>query len=139
MGKWEAFFAFHFPMPVGSFGLPCCRRWRFRAQRRMRPFGVVVDTPAFRQHPHLFEGIEDFTFQELVTHFAVERFAVAVLPGRAGFDVKGSSTGLRQPFAQLFGDELRALYERMYCGMPCSIMASARTSITWLLLILRPT
>ena len=55
VGKWEAFFVFHFPMPPGSFGQACGRRWRFVAQRRMWAFRVVVGSPAFSQHSHLFE------------------------------------------------------------------------------------
>ena len=40
-GKGEAFFAFHFSMPLGSFGQPCSGRWRSVAQRRVWPDGVV--------------------------------------------------------------------------------------------------
>lgn len=50
VGEWEALFAFHFSMPLGSLSLPCCRRWRSVAQRGMWALGVEVDTPAFREH-----------------------------------------------------------------------------------------
>ena len=70
-------------MPLGSFGLPYCWRWWSVAQRRVRALRVVVDAPAFRQHPRLLQGIEDLSVQEFIAHFAVEAFTVAVLPGTA--------------------------------------------------------
>ena len=75
----------------------------------MWAFRVVVDAPAFSQRPHRFQRIEDFAVQERVAHFCVEAFAVAVLPRRAGLNVEGSSTSLRQPFTQILGDEFRAI------------------------------
>jgi hypothetical protein len=54
----------------------------------VRSDGVVVDAPAFSQHAKLFDGVEDFSIEELVSEFGVERFPVAVLPRRAGFDIQ---------------------------------------------------
>ncbi len=35
MGKWEAYFAFHFPIPCFGFCLPRLRCWRSVAERRV--------------------------------------------------------------------------------------------------------
>jgi hypothetical protein len=51
--------------------------------------GVVFDPPVFGQYLGFQEGVELFGGQELVAEAAVERFAVGVLPGRAGFDERG--------------------------------------------------
>ena len=71
--------------------------------------GVVVDAPTFSQDLYLLERVKDFPVQKLIAQLAVERFAVAVLPWRAGCDVQCFSAGLRQPFPQLPGHELRTV------------------------------
>jgi len=75
--------------------------------------GVVVDAPAFGQHAKLFDGVKDLSVEELICEFGVERFTVAVLPGRAGFDIQRLCSCVRQPFAQVLRDELRTVV-RMY-------------------------
>jgi hypothetical protein len=66
--------------------------------------GVVVDAPALSQHKQVFDRVEDLSVEELICEFGVERFAVAVLAWRAGFDVQyfGSwlSSDLRRSFAR---------------------------------------
>ena len=54
----------------------------------MRSFRVVVLSPLLDQDSSFFEAVEDFTVEEFITQFAVEGFAVAVLPRTAGFDVQ---------------------------------------------------
>ncbi len=81
MEKWEARSGFHFSMPHAV-----CqpRLWcrRSIAQRRVWPDGVVMDAPAFGQHPQLFHRVEDLAVEELISKLRVEALAVAVLPRR---------------------------------------------------------
>ena len=50
--------------------------------------GVVVMAPLTNDDLGFLEAVEDLTVQQLVTHFAVEAFAVAVLPRTSRFDVQ---------------------------------------------------
>jgi hypothetical protein len=49
--------------------------------------GVVVNGPALGQHTQFLDRVEDLPIQELVSEFAVERFAVAVLAASSGRDL----------------------------------------------------
>src|SRR5258708_38754341 len=93
-------------MPLACCGHPCDRCWWFISERGVWSDGVVVDAPAFGQHAKLFDGGEDFSVEELVSEFGVERFTVSVLPRRAGFDIQRLCTCVRQPCAKILGDEL---------------------------------
>src|ERR1700677_4562712 len=95
------------PMLPGGRSQPCLWCGRSVSQRGVWSDGVVVDAPAFGQHAQFFHGIEEFAVEELVAQLGVEAFAVAVLPRRAGFDVQSLCAGIGEPFAQVFGDELR--------------------------------
>jgi hypothetical protein len=57
---------------------------------------VSVDSRDSAGHP----------IEELISEFGFERFAVAVLPWRAGFDVQCFGSRVLQPFAQILRDEL---------------------------------
>ena len=54
-----------------------------------------MTAPAFDDHLGFFEGVKDFSVESFVPQFAVERFAVAVLPGTTRRDVNCLGT---QPF-----------------------------------------
>jgi len=71
------------------------------------PDMVVVVAPSLDQNDGLLQVVEDLPVQELVTEFAIEGFAVAVLPGAARFDVGGLHPDMAQPLAQLPGHKLR--------------------------------
>ncbi len=47
----------------------------------MWPDRVVVNPPAFDDGLGLFQRVEQFPIEQLITHLPVERFAVAILPG----------------------------------------------------------
>jgi len=98
-GKVKAFFAFHFPMPQCSFGLPCSRRRRSVAQRRVRPDSVEVDAPAFGQHTQFLHRVEDLSIQELIPQLRVEALAMAIFPGRTRFDIQRFRSPSIQPLA----------------------------------------
>ncbi len=86
-------------MPLVICSHPRLRGWRFVAQRGVWSDGVVVDAPALSQHTQFFDRVEDLSVEELISEFGVERFAVAVLPWRAGFDVQCFGSRVLQPFA----------------------------------------
>jgi len=109
MEKWEAVFAFHFSMPHISFHFPGRRRKWPVSQRRVRPGGVVVDAPPFSQQLPLLQRVNDLPVQELVPQLGVEALAIALLPGRAEFDIQRLGFGVIQPFAQYPGHELGAI------------------------------
>ena len=89
-----------------------------------------MPAPAFSQHAQLLHRVEEFQVEELIAEFRVEAFAAAVFPRRPGFDVQRPCACIRNPFAQVFGDELRTLSERMCSGTPFRTMTSARAPIT---------
>jgi hypothetical protein len=103
--KWEARSGFHFSTPH-AMSHPRLRCWGFISQRRVRPDGVVVDPPAFGQHTQFLGRVEDLPVQELISKFAVERFAVAVLPWSARLDVQSLCSGVGKPFPQILCNEL---------------------------------
>ncbi len=53
----------------------------------MRPNRVVVDAPPLYEHLCFSQRVEDFSVEQLIAQLAVERFAVAVLPGTPRRDV----------------------------------------------------
>jgi len=59
---------------------PGLQRGRAIAQRRVWSDRVLVDPPAFGQHPDLLHRVEDLPVQELIAELRVEALAVAVLP-----------------------------------------------------------
>jgi hypothetical protein len=65
--------------------------------------------PALCQHPGLFHRVEDLSIEELTSELGVEALAVAVLPGRAGFDIQRLCSGVCQPLSQILGEELRSV------------------------------
>lgn len=69
-----------------------------------------MDAPTFGQHAQFFDRVEEFAIEELVAQFGVEAFAVAVLPGRAGFDVECLCACVSEPFAQVFSNETPTRY-----------------------------
>ena len=68
---------------------PGRRCWRPPADGSMRPNGVVMNAPLLDQDPCLVQAVEQFPVQELVTEFAVEALAIAVLPRAARLDIRG--------------------------------------------------
>lgn len=85
---------------------------RFRraiAERTVRADVVVVMAPLFDQDLCFLEAVEDFLIRAFVTQFAIERFAVTVLPGVARLDVeRGRAYGF-QPFPYHFCGKLRPI------------------------------
>ena len=77
------------------------------AQRTVRPPVVVLQSPGVGQVPGLGKVRELFSVGQLVSQAAVERFGVAVLPGRAWLDVQRLHARMGQPPPNRLGDELR--------------------------------
>ena len=99
----------------------------------MRSQVVVLTPPLFDQDLCLLERVEGLAVQEFVAQLAVERFDVAVLPGRAWFDEQGrdprSASQLRTAVATNSGP----LSLLMCSGMPCSGKRSeSANSTSWL-------
>src|SRR5262245_9298894 len=87
-----------------------CRveRWRSIAKSRVRTFGVVVNAPALDHDLRFPQAVEDLASEAFVAKFAVEGFAVSILPRRTWFDVQAFRPQPRQPLTQDLGDHLRA-------------------------------
>src|SRR5271169_5746130 len=102
---WETRSVFHISMPrfLQQEGW---RRWWSVAQRRMRPYRVVVHSPLFDHHLGLLQRIEDLAIQAFISQLAVEAFTVPVLPGTARFDVQRLRAHRRQPLPQSFRNKL---------------------------------
>ena len=94
---------------LGSGGDPTRRRGRTIAQGAVRTPGVVVLPPHLDDHTCFFERVENLAVQAFIAQLAVERFAVAVLPGTAGFDKHRSCTDRIEPRAHTLRTHLRAV------------------------------
>ena len=55
------------------------REWAV-AQCAVRPYRVVVDAPLLNQDLRFFQGVEEFTVEQLVAEPSVEALAVSVFP-----------------------------------------------------------
>ena len=75
----------------------------------MRSDGVVVVAPTLDYDVGLLETVEDFSVEKLILQFAVERLAIAVLPGTSGFDVERFGSDVSKPLAHDLGRHLRAI------------------------------
>ena len=75
----------------------------------MRPYGVVVTPPGFDHDFGLLQCIEDLAVEQLIAQFAVETFAIAVLPRAARFDVSGLGANGCDPFPKSKSNELRTV------------------------------
>ena len=75
----------------------------------MWPDSVVVNAPAFGQHTQFFHRVENLSVQKLIPQLRIGAFAIAVLPGRAGFDMQRFCACGSQPLAQILGRKLRAV------------------------------
>ena len=84
------------------------------AQRRVRSDGVVVDAPAFGQHPQLFYRVEDLAVEELISEFRVKALSVAVLPRRTGLDVQRLCSCLASHFRRSLATNSGPLSERRW-------------------------
>ncbi len=65
----------------------------------MRPDRVVVLAPLLDDDGGLLQAVEDLSVEQFIAQFPVEGFAVAILPGATGFDVKCLSPELCKPAA----------------------------------------
>ena len=75
----------------------------------MRAKRVEVLSPPFDQRFRFLHRVEDFPRKQLVSELGVEALAIAVLPGRARFDVERPDAEPRQPFPQRRLDKFRAV------------------------------
>lgn len=72
----------------------------------MWPDRVVVNTPLFNEPLCFSQRVEDFSVEKFIAQPAVERFAVAVLPGASGLDVNGLCAESFQPLPKLLSELL---------------------------------
>lgn len=70
---------------------------------------VVLIAPLLNDDPGFRQAVEDFLVEALVTQFAVEGLAIAVLPGAAGLDIERRSAKPGQPVADHLRGHLRTV------------------------------
>jgi hypothetical protein len=75
----------------------------------VRPYRVVVPTPALDDHLRFLQGVEDLSFQQLIPELRVEALAIAVLPGATRLNVSRLRPDRANPGPNRFGDELAAV------------------------------
>jgi|APSaa5957512493_1039668.scaffolds.fasta_scaffold223820_1 hypothetical protein len=85
------------------------RDWRAVAQSTVFSDGVVVSPPLFDDDLSLFDGIEDLPVEQFVPEAGIEGLAVAVLPGRAEFNVSGFGPHRLDPVPNGLGHELGSI------------------------------
>src|SRR4051812_43912274 len=105
----------------------------------MRTHRIVVAPPVFDYDLRLLQCVEEFSVQQLITQFAVEALAIAVLPRTSGFDVSRPGADGSYPLAKSQGDESGPLSERMCEGTPREIYSSQSDSMTSVALSFRAT
>ena len=75
----------------------------------MRPYRVVVLSPAVDERLRLLQCAEDFSAQKLVAELSAKGLVVSVLPGAAWFDEQRLHADPAEPGSDDFGRELRAV------------------------------
>ena len=75
----------------------------------MRSNGVVLSLPVLDQDLGLLEGVEDLAVEQLVSKFAVEALAVAVLPRTPWLDEQRPDVQAIQLFPYRVCTELRSV------------------------------
>src|SRR5689334_3695090 len=70
---------------------------------------VVFTPPPFDHDLRFLQAVEDFSVEQFISEFAVEGFAVAVLPRTTWLDVKGLRAYGLQPCAQRLGSKFRTV------------------------------
>src|ERR687885_3051659 len=83
------------------------RGWRAIAERSVRAHRVVVPPPALDDDLRLAQRVEDLAIEQLVAQPGIERFDVAVLPGRARGNVGRLGAEGRDPGPDRLGHEFR--------------------------------
>ena len=78
-------------------------------QRRVRSPGVVFLPPLLHHDLGLLQRVEDLPVQAFIPQLPIETLTIPVLPWTTWFDVQPSGPEIPQPWAQLPGDELRAV------------------------------
>ena len=66
---------------------------------------VILPSPAFDQDLGFWQGMEDLTVQELISHFAIERLDVAIFLGAARLNEERLPLQPLQPISQQLGNE----------------------------------
>ena len=86
----------------------------------MRTFGVVKASPLFNQDLGFEQCVEDLAVEEFVSHPAVERFDVSVLPWTAGCDERGFDVQFVKPIHEMLGNELWTIVttDMLWSAMP---------------------
>ena len=72
--------------------------------------------PIFDHDLGLLQCVEDLAVEQFVTQFAVEAFAIAVLPWASRFDVSGLGTNRSNPIPESLRDKLRPVVRAYVSG-----------------------
>ena len=75
----------------------------------MRPYRVVMVSPAFDEHLSLLQRVEDLSIEQLVSEFPIEWLVVSVLPWASGRDEQGFDADPSQPCSDGMRRKLRAI------------------------------
>ena len=78
--------------------------------------GVVVLSPLLDQDRSLFSGIEDLHIQQLVSELAIERLAIAALPGTARLYEQRADVQPFKPISNGISEKTLAQY-LIECGL----------------------
>ena len=76
----------------------------------MRPYGVVVASPGFDHDLGLLQCVEDLAVEQFIAQFAVEAFAIAVLPRAARLDIGRLGSDGCDPLPKSKSNELRTVF-----------------------------
>ncbi len=84
----------------------------------MRPFRVVVFSPAFDDDLGFSQRVEDLPVQQFVPEPGIEALDVAILPGAARLDEGGLGTNSLNPGPDILSNELRSIVAADKCWRP---------------------
>src|SRR5690606_3592060 len=78
------------------------RRWSI-AERGVRPYGIVMQSPSLDEHLRFVERRELLRREDLVAQLRIEALAVAVLPGTAWLDEERLHADAAEPATHIAG------------------------------------
>jgi hypothetical protein len=88
------------------------------SQGAVRPFRVVVFSPAFDDYLGFSERVEDLPVQQFVPEPSIEALDVAILPWAARLDEGGLGTNSLNPGPDILSNELRSIVAADKCRWP---------------------
>ncbi len=86
----------------------------------MRSMGIILPSPAFNDDLGFLQRVKDFSIQQFISQFTVERFHIAIFARTARLNEERRDFYRLIPLAQALGDKFRPIIgtNRLRAAMP---------------------